>query len=194
MNNVVVAEADGGGDTPEPTAKTSAWYDAAVHGVVLGAACLVAYELTTHLLRGVHSVAHSDDAIGGLWAVIATVFVYRDTSSESVATAVSRVAATGASLIICLAYLLIAHSHPWAWALLIALGATLVAGLGRPDLVIMTAITIAVIMVVAELEPRNAWEQPIFRFIDTVIGVLVGVGAAGLALRATTAAGPTRRR
>ena len=173
---------------------TSGWNDAAVHGVVLAAACLAAYELTTHLLSGVHSVARSDDAISGLWAVIATVVVYRDRSAGSVATAISRVAATGVRLVICLAYLLIAPSHPWAWALLIALGATLTAGLGRPDLANITAITTAVVMVIAELEPRNAWQQPILRFVATLIGVVVGVAAAGFAPRAITPISWMRRK
>jgi uncharacterized membrane protein YccC len=73
-----------------------------------------------------------------------------------------------------------------AWALFIALGATITTGLRRPNLAITTAITIAVIMIVAELEPHNAWEQPILRFTDTAIGVLVGIGAAELVLQATS--------
>jgi hypothetical protein len=44
-------------------------------------------------------------------------------------------------------------------------------------------------MVVAELEPRNAWEQPILRFADTAVGVIVGLATAWLVLRATHPAG-----
>jgi hypothetical protein len=40
-------------------------------------------------------------------------------------------------------------------------------------------------MVVAELEPRNAWEQPILRLADTVVGVIVGLATAWLVHRAT---------
>jgi uncharacterized membrane protein YccC len=148
-------------------------------------ACLISYEVTTNLLRGVHSVARSDGLLGGMWAVIATVFVYRDSQTETFAAAISRMAATAVSLALCLIYLLIAPSHPWALAALIALGTILVTLAGRPGDSITTGSTIAVVMVVAELEPRNAWEQPILRFADTVVGVIVGVATGWLVLRAT---------
>jgi uncharacterized membrane protein YccC len=120
-----------------------------------------------------------------MWAVIATVFVYRDTPTESFAAAVSRMAATAVSLALCLVYLLIAPSHPWALAMLIALGTILVTLAGRPGDSVTTGVTIAVVMVVAQLEPRNAWEQPILRFADTVLGVIVGAATAWLVRRAT---------
>src|SRR5450755_704774 len=164
---------------------TSGSSEALVHGVALGLACLVSYEVTIHLLRGVHSVARSDGLLGGMWAVIATVFVYRDSQTESSAAAISRMAATAVSLALCLVYLLIAPSHPWALAVLIALGTIIVTLAGRPGDAVTTGITIAVVMVVAELEPRNAWEQPILRFADTVVGVIVGMATAWLVLRAT---------
>ena len=166
---------------------TSGLSEALVHGVALGLACLVSYEVTTHLLRGVHSVAPSDGLLGGMWAVIATVFVYRDSQSETFAAAISRMAATAVSLALCLIYLLIARSHPWSLAVLIALGTILVTLAGRPGDSVTTGITIAVVMVVAELEPRHAWEQPILRFADTIVGVVVGVATAWLVLRATQA-------
>jgi uncharacterized membrane protein YccC len=130
-------------------------------------------------------VASSDDLLGGMWAVIATLFVYRDTRIESFAAAISRMAATVVSLALCLVYLLIAPSHPWALAMLIALGTILVTLGGRPGDSVTTGVTIAVVMVVAELEPRNAWEQPILRFADTVLGVIVGLATAWLVRRAT---------
>jgi uncharacterized membrane protein YccC len=67
--------------------------------------------------------------------------------------------------------------------MLVALGTILVTLAGRPGDSITTGITIAVVMVVAELEPRNAWEQPILRLADTVIGVIVGVVATWLVRR-----------
>jgi uncharacterized membrane protein YccC len=120
-----------------------------------------------------------------MWAVIATLFVYRDTQRESFAAAISRIAATVVSLALCLVYLLIAPSHPWALGMLIALGTILVTLAGRPGDSITTGVTIAVVMVVAELEPRNAWEQPILRLADTVLGVIVGLATAWLVRRAT---------
>lgn len=117
--------------------------------------------------------------------MIATLFVYRDTQRESFAAAISRIAATVVSLALCLVYLLIAPSHPWALGMLIALGTILVTLAGRPGDSITTGVTIAVVMVVAELEPRNAWEQPILRLADTVLGVIVGLATAWLVRRAT---------
>ncbi len=40
-------------------------------------------------------------------------------------------------------------------------------------------------MVVAAVNPRNAWQQPILRFADPIIGVAVGVAAAWIGLRLT---------
>jgi uncharacterized membrane protein YccC len=68
--------------------------------------------------------------------------------------------------------------------MLIALGTILVTLAERPSDSLTTGVTIAVVMVVAELEPRNAWEQPILRLADTVLGVIVGLAAAWLVRRA----------
>lgn len=168
-----------------------------LHGIALGVACLASYELTTRLLQGVHSVAASDDRVGGMWAVIATVFVYRDTTANSMSAAISRVAATSVSLALCLLYLLVLPSHPWGLAALIALGSIAVTLLGRPEDAITAGVTTAVVMVIAELEPRHAWEQPILRLVDTVIGVVVSVGTAWLvlwAIRDLSGAEPGRPR
>ena len=50
---------------------------------------------------------------------------------------------------------------------------------GRPDDTITTGITIAVVMVVAAINPHNAWQQPILRLVDTAVGIAVGVGLSG---------------
>jgi hypothetical protein len=42
---------------------------------VLSAACLLAYWLVTGPRSHVYSLSKADDVVGGLWAVIATVFV-----------------------------------------------------------------------------------------------------------------------
>jgi uncharacterized membrane protein YccC len=56
--------------------------------------------------------------------------------------------------------------------------------IGRPRDSITSAITTAVVMVSASLNPHDAWQQPLLRFGDTVIGIAVGVAAAGLVLLA----------
>jgi uncharacterized membrane protein YccC len=150
----------------------------AVHAVVLGIACLASYEVTKHALGGIHSVAAADASVGGMWAVIATIFVYRDTVHDSRAAAISRVAATFVSLVLCLLYLAFFSFHPVGLAVLIVIGCLVMMVLGRPADAITTNITTAVLLVIVGLEPRNAWEQPILRLADTVIGVVIGVAVA----------------
>lgn len=49
--------------------------------------------------------------------------------------------------------------------------------LGRRDDVLLTGITTTVIMVAAGLSPANlGWTIPPLRLLDTVIGIIVGVG------------------
>ncbi len=52
--------------------------------------------------------------------------------------------------------------------------------LGRPDDTATAAITTAVLIALAEVTPQHAWQRPILRLADTVIGVVVGVAAAWL--------------
>jgi uncharacterized membrane protein YccC len=149
-----------------------------VECVVLGVACLVTYWLATHLLSRVHSVGRDDDLLGGMWAVLATIFLMRDSFGKSVAAGVSRMAATLVSFALCLIYLAFLPFHAWALALLVGASALAVMLLGRPGDAVTAGITTAVIMVVAAVSPQHAWEQPILRLADTVIGVVVGVLAA----------------
>jgi len=151
---------------------------ALVHSVALAVACLVTYEFTTHVLSRVHSISVPDDLLGGMWAVIATVFVYRTSYQESASAAWSRSVATVLSFVLCLAYLLIAPFHPWALAVLIGVSTLILLLLDRPDEVVTAGVTIAVILVVAALSPQEAWEQPILRLFDTAVGVAIGFAAA----------------
>ena len=57
--------------------------------------------------------------LGGLWAVIAAIFVNRSTYSDSLSAAVSRMAATFVSFVYCLIYLAFRPLHLWALALLV---------------------------------------------------------------------------
>ena len=127
-------------------------------------------------------LSKADDALGGLWAVIATIFVFRDSYQRSVSAAVSRMSATLVSFALCLVYLAFLLFHPWAMAVLIGasvLGVTLI---GRPEDAITAAITTAVVMAVAAVTPQHAWQQPILRLADTLVGVAVGVAAAWVGL------------
>lgn len=157
---------------------------AAADSILLAVACLISYGLTARVLSLVYSVSKGDDALGGLWAVIATVFLFRTSYDKSLAAAVSRMAATLVSFAVCLAYLAFLPFSPWGLAILIGLSVLVTALIGRPEDEITAGITTAVIMVVAKLSPQDAWRQPILRLADTVIGVAVGLAAAWLSLRA----------
>ena len=153
-------------------------------GAILAISCVISYWLITHILANTYSISRDDDLLGGMWAVAATIFVYRYSHAESVRAALSRMEATSVSFALCLVYLLIFPFHLWGMAALIGIGAIVVTIMGRPDDTITTGITIAVIMVVAALSPHNAWRQPILRLVDTAVGVAVGVAAAWLGANA----------
>ena len=82
-----------------------------------------------------------------------------------------------------MAYLVFLPFHTWALAVLIGLSALAATLIGRPEDAITAAITTTVVMVVAELSPHDAWQQPILRLADTAVGVAVGIAAAWTGLR-----------
>jgi uncharacterized membrane protein YccC len=158
----------------------------AVHDcTVLALACLVAFLLTTHVLTHVYSISRADDLLGGMWAVIATLFVMRDSYEHSMTAAVSRILATLVSFALCLVYLAFLPFHTWGLAVLVGVSALVVTLLGRPGDAMTAAITTAVVLVVAAVSPEHAWQQPILRLADTVIGVAVGLAAAWFGLKVT---------
>jgi uncharacterized membrane protein YccC len=157
---------------------------AAADSFLLAVACLISYWLATRALSLVYSVSKDDDALGGMWSVIATVFLFRDSYNKSLAAAVSRMAATLVSFALCLAYLAFLPFHPWGLAILVGLSVLVTAVIGRPEDEITAGITTTVVLVAASLSPHEAWRQPILRLADTAIGVAVGVVAAWLGLRA----------
>jgi uncharacterized membrane protein YccC len=154
-------------------------YSAALaDSVVLAVACAVTWLLTTQLLSRVHSVSADDDLLGGMWAVLATIFVNRASYRESETAAVSRVAATLISFVYCLLYLVFLPFHAWALPLLIGVSALTATLIGRPGDAMTAAITSAVVLVVCAVSPQDAWLQPILRFADTAVGAAVGVAFA----------------
>jgi uncharacterized membrane protein YccC len=153
------------------------------HGVALSILCVISYWLITHLLSRAFSVSHDDELLGGMWAVVATIFVYRYSYEQSVVGALSRIAATSLSFVLCFIYLLLFPFHVWGMAALIGLGSVVMSLLGRLDDVITTGITTAVVMVVAAMSPDHAWRQPLLRMVDTIVGAAVGVAGAWIILR-----------
>jgi uncharacterized membrane protein YccC len=156
---------------------------AVAESALLALACMLSYWLATTVRTQAYTASRADGILSGLWAVIATIFVLRSSYGESVKAALSRMAATLVSFVACLAYLLVLPFHLWGLALMIGITALIPALIGRPGDSITAAITTAVVMVSASLSPHDAWQQPILRFGDTVIGVVVGVAAAWLGLR-----------
>jgi uncharacterized membrane protein YccC len=152
-------------------------------GVGLAAASLISYALITHIFIRVYSVSREDDLVGGMWAVIATVFVYRESYQKSVKAAISRMSATVLSFALCLVYLLIFPFHPMGMAALIGIGTVVLILVDRAEDVITAGITTAVVMVVAGIAPQHAWTQPILRLVDTSIGLGVGTAAAWIGLK-----------
>jgi uncharacterized membrane protein YgaE (UPF0421/DUF939 family) len=156
---------------------------AASHGVLLGICCLLSYKLITGLLALSQFLPRDDELLGGMWAVIATIFVFRYSYGESVHAALSRTSATLLSFALCFVYLLVSPFRLWGLVLLIAIGAFVLELLGRSEDIITASITTAVVMVVAVLSPQHAWKQPILRLIDTMVGIGVGVAGAWIALK-----------
>ena len=152
--------------------------EAVSHGVLLALSCLMSYWLITSILGQAHFVSKDDDLLGGMWAVVATIFVYHDIYAQSLNAALLRMAATSISFALCLVYLLIFPFHALGMAALICIGAVAVTLIGQPEAGITTGITTAVVMVVAGLSPHKAWLQPVLRLLDTIVGVAVGIVAA----------------
>jgi len=152
-----------------------------LYSSLLTVACLVSYLLITRALDLLHSVSRTDDYLGGMWATVATVFVYRIGYRGSVMAAASRSVATALSLALCLIYLLLFPFSPVGLAVLVGLGTAILILAGRDGDIITTGITTAVVLVVAALAPDTAWQQPILRLVDTAVGIAVGLLAARLA-------------
>src|ERR1700677_898651 len=136
-------------------------------GCALAISCFISYALITHILTRAYFVSRDDDLLGGMWAVAATIFVYRESYQQSVRAALSRIAATLLSFVLCLAYLLIFPFRVWGMATLIGIGAIALTLLGRSEDIITTGITTAVVMVVAGISPQHPWNNPILRLAAT---------------------------
>jgi uncharacterized membrane protein YccC len=150
--------------------KLSAW--SLIYSITMALACLVSFWMMTHLLNPI--VAKDDDILGGMWAAVAAAFVFREARFNSIAAGASRLVATFVSIALCLVYLYLAPPSAVGMAILLAIGALIMFLLNRREELITTGITTIVVMVVAMLSP-NPRNQPLLRFIDTLVGVGVGV-------------------
>jgi uncharacterized membrane protein YccC len=144
-----------------------------VYAANMAIACGISYAVITQALDRI--VARPDDLLAGMWAVVATIFVYRDSRANSLSAGFDRLFATCVSFALCLTYLLIFPFAPLGMAVVIGLGTVIMALLDRRDDIVTTGITSAVVLVVAGLDPENAWRQPVLRLVDTLVGIAVGV-------------------
>ena len=151
--------------------KLSSWD--VVYALNMAIACLITYWIMTHTLSRFVDVP--SDFLGGMWAVAATVFVFRETRLRSLSAGISRLIATCVSFALCLLYLLLFPFAPVGMAALIAIGTLVMALLDRRDDIVTVGITTVVVMVVAAMSPVDAWQQPLLRLADTVVGIAVGV-------------------
>ena len=150
--------------------KLSVW-DVA-YAVDMAIACLLTYAVMVFLLP---RWGWPTTSVGELWAVISTVFVYKDSRAHSLTAGMARLIATFVSFALCMIYLWLLPATIIGMAALIAIAVLLMMFIGRQDEMGLTAITIAVIMIVAADKPQEAELQPILRLVDTVVGIAVGV-------------------
>jgi len=143
-----------------------------VYAVNTAIACLITYWIITYALS--QFVDRPSDLLGGMWAVAATVFVFRDTRVSSLSAGTARLIATCVSFALCLLYLWAFPFTAVGLAALIGVGTLLMMRLDRRDDIVITGITTAVVMVVAAMSPHDVWHQPLLRLVDTVVGIAVG--------------------
>ena len=144
-----------------------------IYALEMAIACAISYWIITYGLAPF--VDRASDLLGGMWAAVATVFVFRDTRANSVSAGLSRLIATCVSFALCLLYLLLFPFQPVGMAAVIGVGTVVMMVLGRREDIVTTGITTAVVMVVAAMSPHDAWQQPLLRLVDTVVGIAVGI-------------------
>ena len=80
--------------------KLSAWD--VVYSLNMGIACLITYWIITYLLYGF--VDQASNFLGGMWAVVAVIFVFRDTRAHALSAGIARLIATCIVLAVPLAF------------------------------------------------------------------------------------------
>src|ERR1700730_3381890 len=150
-----------------------------IYALEMAIACPISYWIISYILAPF--VGKASDLLGGMWAVVATVFVFRDSRANSLSAGLARLIATCVSFALCLLYLAFFPFQPVGMAALIGVGTVIMMLLGRREDIVTTGITTAVVMVVAGMSPQDAWQQPLLRLVDTVIGIAVGIGSMRIA-------------
>ncbi len=139
-------------------------------------ACTITWFLSSSVIYGLIDIRN--EMLGSMWAVIATIFVLKESHGESLKAALVRIAATLSSVAVCFLYFLVLPFNPLGMVVLIGTGYLIANALGRPEDAVTTGITIAVVMVVGGLEPATARTEPLFRLFDTLVGSAVAIAIA----------------
>ena len=144
-----------------------------VYALEMAVAALLSYwAMTAGLTRLVDTPT---DLLGGMWAAVSAIFVFREKELDSFSAGIARLLATCVSFALCLPYLWFFRATPLGIAGLLAIGTIVMMLLRRRGDIITTGITTVVVMVVAAIDPHDAWRQPLLRLVDSVVGIGIGV-------------------
>lgn len=162
------------------------------HSIGMAVACLISYLVMTRLLNPL--VGRDDELLGGMWAAVAAAFVFRYTRPAALSASLSRLIATAVSCVLCWALMVFVRPTPVGMAVVLVVGTLMLIALNLRDDVITMAITTLVVMVVAIMSPENGRIQPLLRFIDTVVGIAVGLTCVWAASRRQARVAPATGR
>ncbi len=105
----------------------------------------------------------------------ATIFVFRAAGLSSLMASVGCFLATCVSFVLCFLYLLVFPVTALGTGTLVGLCVIVLALINRREDLIFAGITTAVVLIIASLSPHNEWEQPLLRFVDTIVGIIFGI-------------------
>jgi uncharacterized membrane protein YccC len=169
-------------DNPMTRRSPSRLSEAVGQGAALAMACFISYVFITYISSRVYLVSRDGQLLGGMWAAVVTVFIYRESYRQSIIGVLRRIPAILLSFALSLVYLLIFPFDVRGMAVLIGISAIALTLIGRSEDIIATGITTTVVMIVACISPLHAWKQPILLFVDTVVGSAVGIIAVWVSL------------
>jgi hypothetical protein len=125
-----------------PIKKLTTWE--LLYALGMGIACALSYAIITQVLFRV--VDQPTMLLGAMWAVVATVFVFRESRASAVSAGLARLIATCVSFALCLVYLLIFPVTGIGMAVVIGLGTVTMMFLGRQNDIVTAGITTTVVV------------------------------------------------
>jgi uncharacterized membrane protein YgaE (UPF0421/DUF939 family) len=107
-----------------------------IYAIDMAVACAISYVLVTELLG--RFVDQANTLLGGMWAAVATVFVFRETREGSVSAGLSRLIATCVSFVLCFIYIALFPINAVGISFVIGLGTIIMMMLARRDDIVTT--------------------------------------------------------